>query len=66
LIERGAIAVIDDVEQQIAGLNFLKVLHRHAAVITGALRRERHQIGFEVGVGGGPIRSTNSSHERRQ
>lgn len=50
LIELGAVIVVDDLDQDVAAMNALEVLHQHVADVTGNLGGERRRIGLQVGV----------------
>ena len=52
LIELGAVVVVDDLDQDVAAMNALEVLHQHAADVTGNLGGERRRIGLKIGVVG--------------
>ncbi len=52
LVDLGAIIVIDDLDQQIAGFDLLEIPHSDLADIAGNLGGERRQVGMQIGVVG--------------
>jgi hypothetical protein len=73
---RGAVIIVVDLHDQLAGLDMRIVLHRNRLHIACNLGAERGQVGCEVSIVGGlvtgfafpaiPLRKADEQHRRRQ